>query len=103
MKLFGDSNHGNAQYVFPSVNLISYMFFFLWNCVMKLSVSSSHGYTYVAKYMAWNLLHKFIVIYLDDITVLSKISEEHILHLKLTFEKLGDMDYLWIPRNLSFP
>lgn len=30
---------------------------------------------------------KFVVVYLDDITVFSKIDEEHIEHLKLTFEK----------------
>ena len=30
---------------------------------------------------------KFVVVYLDDITVFSKTDEEHILHLKLTFEK----------------
>jgi len=30
---------------------------------------------------------KFVVLYLDDITVFSKTDEEHILHLRLTFEK----------------
>ena len=30
---------------------------------------------------------KFVVVYLDDITVFSKTDEEHILHLNLTFEK----------------
>lgn len=30
---------------------------------------------------------KFVVIYLDEITVFSKIDEEHIEHLQLTFEK----------------
>eukprot|EP00253_Pinus_taeda_P009640 PITA_09640 len=30
---------------------------------------------------------KFMVVYLDDITVFSKTDEEHILHLKITFEK----------------
>lgn len=29
----------------------------------------------------------FVVIYLDAITIFSKTDEEHILHLKLTFEK----------------
>ena len=35
-----------------------------------------------------------LVIYLDDIKVLSKTDEEHILHLKLTFEKCRSIDYL---------
>ena len=30
---------------------------------------------------------KFMVIYLDDITVFSKYDEEHLLHLKHTFKK----------------
>jgi len=30
---------------------------------------------------------KFVVIYLDDITILSKFDEEHLNHLKKTFEK----------------
>ncbi len=30
---------------------------------------------------------KFVAVYLDDITVFSKTDEEHILHLKLNFEK----------------
>ena len=30
---------------------------------------------------------KFIVIYLDDLTVFSKTDEEHLIHLKQTFEK----------------
>jgi hypothetical protein len=32
-------------------------------------------------------LGRFIVIYLDDITVFSKIDEEHLLHLRKVFEK----------------
>ena len=30
---------------------------------------------------------KFVVIYLDDLTVFSKSDEEHLVHLKQTFEK----------------
>lgn len=30
---------------------------------------------------------KFVVVYLEDITFFSKTDEEHILHLKLIFEK----------------
>jgi hypothetical protein len=30
---------------------------------------------------------KFVVIYLDDLTVFSKTDEEHLIHLKQTFEK----------------
>lgn len=37
---------------------------------------------------------KFVVVYLDDITVFSKTDEEHILHLDLTFQK-------WRRYNLS--
>ena len=33
------------------------------------------------------LLNKFVVVYLDDITVYSKIQEEHIPHLKAIFER----------------
>lgn len=33
----------------------------------------------------------FLVVYLDDIIVFSKTEDEHILHLKLTFESVGGM------------
>ena len=32
-------------------------------------------------------LGRFIIIYLDDITVFSKTNEEHLLHLRRFFEK----------------
>ena len=33
------------------------------------------------------LLNKYVVVYLDDITIYSKIREEHIPHLKAIFER----------------
>jgi len=34
-----------------------------------------------------NETERFIVIYLDDITVFSKADEEHLLHLRRVFQK----------------
>ena len=36
---------------------------------------------------------KFVVIYLDDITVFSKSDEDHLKHLKQTFIKCRKLDY----------
>lgn len=45
---------------------------------------------------------KFLVVYLDDITVLSKIDEEHILHLKVTFEKCRRYGLSLNPKKSQF-
>ena len=35
-------------------------------------------------------LHKFAVTYLDDITIFSKIEEEHLKHLRIIFQRLKE-------------
>lgn len=45
---------------------------------------------------------RFIVIYLDDITVYSKIDEEHLLHLRRVFEKCRRFGISLNPRNPHF-
>jgi len=45
---------------------------------------------------------KFIVVYLDDITVFSKTNEEHIVHLKLTFEKCKKYGLSLNPKKSQF-
>ena len=42
---------------------------------------------------------KFVVIYLDDITVFSKFDEEHLDHLKKTFDKCRRFGLSLNPRN----
>lgn len=46
---------------------------------------------------------KFMVVYLDDIKIFSKIDEEHILHLKLTFEKCRRYSIYLNPKKPSSP
>lgn len=46
--------------------------------------------------------NKFVVVYLDDITVLSKTDEEHILYLKLTFEKCRRYGLFLNPKKSQF-
>lgn len=44
-------------------------------------------------------LGRFIVIYLDDITILSKTYEEHLLHLRRVFEKCRKFGISLNPRK----
>ena len=45
---------------------------------------------------------KFMVVYLDDIIVFSKNDEEHILQLKLTFEKCRRYGLSSNPKKFQF-
>jgi ribonuclease HI len=45
---------------------------------------------------------KFVVIYLDDLTVFSKTDEEHLIHLKQTFEKCRRYGLSLNPRKSHF-
>jgi hypothetical protein len=45
---------------------------------------------------------KFVVIYLDDLTVFSKSDEEHIIHLKQTFEKCRKFGLSLNPKKSHF-
>lgn len=45
---------------------------------------------------------KFVVIYLDDITVFSKTDEEHLDHLKKTFEKCRKFGLSLNPKKSIF-
>jgi hypothetical protein len=45
---------------------------------------------------------KFVVIYLDDLTVFSQSDEEHLLHLKQTFEKCHKFGLSLNPKEISF-
>jgi hypothetical protein len=45
---------------------------------------------------------KFVVIYLDDLTVFSKIDEEHLMHLKQTFEKCRRFGLSLNPKKSHF-
>ena len=47
-------------------------------------------------------LGRFIVIYLDDITVFSKTDEEHLLHLRRVFEKYRKFGISLIPKKTLF-
>ena len=47
-------------------------------------------------------IDKFIVIYLDDMTIFSKTSEEHLSHLKQTFKKYRKYGLFLNPKNSSF-
>ena len=44
----------------------------------------------------------FIIVYLDDITVFSKIDEEHLIHLKNFFEKFRKYGLSLNPKNTLF-
>ena len=46
---------------------------------------------------------KFIVVYLDDITLFSKSDKEHSLHLRQAFEKCRKFGLSLTPRNLCLP
>ena len=45
---------------------------------------------------------KFVVIYLDDLTVFSKTDEEHLIHLKQTFEKCRRFGLSLNPKKSHF-
>jgi hypothetical protein len=45
---------------------------------------------------------KFVVIYLDDLTVFSKTDEEHLMHLKQTFEKCHRFGLSLNPKKSHF-
>lgn len=45
---------------------------------------------------------KFVVVYLDDITVFSKMDDEHIEHLKLTFDKFRKYGLSLNPKKSQF-
>ena len=45
---------------------------------------------------------KFVVIYLDDLTVFSKTNEENLIHLKQTFEKLCRFGLSLNPKKSHF-
>lgn len=45
---------------------------------------------------------KFMVVYLDDITIFSKTKKEHILHLELTFEKCRRYGLSLNPKKSQF-
>lgn len=47
-------------------------------------------------------LCRFIVIYLDDITVFSKTDEEHFLHLRRVFEKCRKIGISLNPKKILF-
>jgi hypothetical protein len=46
--------------------------------------------------------YKFIVIYLDDITMYSNSDIEHLQHLKQVFEKCGKFGISLNPKNSNF-
>jgi hypothetical protein len=46
---------------------------------------------------------KFVVIYLDDLTLFSDSDQSHLKHLKQTFEKCRKYGLLLNPKNLIFP
>ena len=45
---------------------------------------------------------KFVVIYLNDLTVFSKSNEEHLVHLKQTFEKCRRFGLSLNPKKSHF-
>ena len=45
---------------------------------------------------------KFVVIYVDDLTVLSKFDAEHLTHLKKTFEKCRKFGLSLNPKRSHF-
>ena len=45
---------------------------------------------------------KFVVIYLDDLTVFSKSDEDHMIHLKQTFEKCRRFGLSLNPKKSHF-
>jgi hypothetical protein len=45
---------------------------------------------------------KFVVIYLDDLTVFSKTDEEHLIHLKQTFKKCRSFGLSLNPKKSHF-
>ena len=47
-------------------------------------------------------LGRFIIIYLDDITLYSKTDEEHLLHLMKVFEKCGKFRISLNPKKTLF-
>jgi len=45
---------------------------------------------------------KFVVIYLDDLTIFSKSDEDHLIHLKQTFEKFHRFGLSLNPQKYHF-
>ena len=45
---------------------------------------------------------KFVVIYLDDITVFSQSDDEHLKHLKQTFSKMQKIWFIFESKEVTF-
>lgn len=85
----------------------------------KTAFTTSWG-TFIYAYMPFSLINaraafqrdmdinfvgkqdKFVVVYLDDITIFTKTDEEHILHLKLTFDKCRRYGLSLNPKKYQF-
>ena len=48
------------------------------------------------------LEYRFILIYINDIVILSKLIEEHLTHLEEVFRRLRDANVKLIPEKCSF-
>lgn len=47
-------------------------------------------------------IHDFLIIYLDDITIFSKIDNEHLDHLRRVFIKCKKVGISWNPKKTLF-
>jgi hypothetical protein len=90
------------------------------NKIEKKPLSPHHGVHSCMKKMPFGLMNaratfqltmditfigerdKFVVIYLDDLTVFSKTNEEHLIHLKQTFEKCRKFGLSLNPKKSHF-
>jgi hypothetical protein len=56
---------------------------------MSFGLTNTPAYfTYLMNKVFMEYLNKFVVVFIDDILIFSKIEEEHEMHLRLVLEKL---------------
>lgn len=65
-------------------------------------INTSTTFCKLMNNVLYDILYKFIVLYLDDIVIYSKFLEEHLMNLKLVFFNLREYVVYLKKKNVSY-